>query len=224
MAASGLLVAMHDAAPELEADFDLWYREEQFPRMLAVPGVLSAQWYRATAGEPRYLALYDLADPKVLGQSEYTPPVAEVSGAVPLGRRIHQGCTNLVEALYEHLLTLPAPEPTDLARARALMLMGLEVESQHEEEFRDWYATEHLPALSGTPGVIRARRYRLVAELSAQDRRPTRYLALYDLERREVVGGEEWARRAGTPWTSRMRRLWTTRRRIDYDRVLSNTR
>ena len=61
--AVALFVAIGDVAPAHEAEFNRWYDEEHLPLLASVPGVLRARRFRASAGTPRYLALYDLADP-----------------------------------------------------------------------------------------------------------------------------------------------------------------
>lgn len=49
-----------ETAPEHDADLNAWYETEHLAALAAVPGVLAARRYRATAGSPRYLALYEL--------------------------------------------------------------------------------------------------------------------------------------------------------------------
>ncbi|MDR3538779.1 MAG: hypothetical protein P4L71_19950 [Acetobacteraceae bacterium] len=64
--AGGLLVASMNVDPAAEADFTAWYDTEHLPQLAAVPGVLCARRYRATApSERRYAALYHLAEPAV---------------------------------------------------------------------------------------------------------------------------------------------------------------
>lgn len=67
-----------------------------------------------------------------------------------------------------------------------------------EDDFNDWYASEHLPGLAAVPGTIRAMRY------VCDDATP-KYYAAYDLETRETFGSEPWLRVRGTEWSSRVR-------------------
>lgn len=89
---------------------------------------------------------------------------------------------------------LPAP-----AEARGLLLNIMDIDRAHEDEFNDWYDTEHLPRLASVEGVIAARRFR------SEDHRP-RYLATYHLTKLDVVLGAPWKEAALTPWTARIRR------------------
>ena len=64
--AGALLINAMNVAPEHEADFNAWYDEEHIAALGAVPGVLSACRFRATAGGPKYVALYHLTGPEVV--------------------------------------------------------------------------------------------------------------------------------------------------------------
>ena len=63
---TGLLMVWTDIDPEFEAEFNRWYDEEHIPRLLEIPGFLSAGRYVAIKGAPKYLAMYELEDHNVL--------------------------------------------------------------------------------------------------------------------------------------------------------------
>jgi hypothetical protein len=60
--ANALFLACGDVPAAHEEEFNRWYDIEHLPLLLQVPGVLGARRFRASAGSPRYVALYDLAD------------------------------------------------------------------------------------------------------------------------------------------------------------------
>lgn len=223
MAGKALLLPMMDIDPEFEEAFNRWYDERYLLLLRTMPGFLSGRRYRAIEGQPKYLAAYELADLSALESPEYVHTRAWDAHAAPEDRAMFARMRNLTRGVYEHLLTLPDPEPTDLSAARALLLVGLEVPPEHDEEFNAWYNTEHLPLLAGVPGVIRARRYRLASGPAGSvgpKGDPTTYVALYDLERPEVQASAEWARRRETPWSARiLKRLVTRVRRNLYERI-----
>jgi len=64
-------VAIGDAPPEHEDEFNRWYDEEHIPLLSRVPGVLRARRFFDPNGKPRYVALYDLADAAVLQHPEW---------------------------------------------------------------------------------------------------------------------------------------------------------
>jgi hypothetical protein len=88
---------------------------------------------------------------------------------------------------------------------RGLLLAMMEPPSAIEEEFQDWYDTEHFPERAGCPGFLTAQRFICV------DGWP-RYLALYDLQDVQVLHGPDYAKFAGarySPWTHRIiSRVW----------------
>lgn len=85
------------------------------------------------------------------------------------------------------------------AGAGGLLLNLMDIDAAHEDEFSDWYDTEHLPRMAAVDGVILARRFRSDAD-------SPRYLASYHLRDPAVIAGEAWKMAASTPWTARMRR------------------
>lgn len=51
-------------------------------------------------------------------------------------------------------------------------------EASRDEEFNRWYTHTHLPDLSNTKGLVRARRFRNLRGLQG----PSQYLAIYEFE------------------------------------------
>ncbi len=88
---------------------------------------------------------------------------------------------------------------------RGLLLAMMEPPPAMEEEFQDWYDTEHFPERASCEGFLTAHRFVCI------DGWP-RYLALYDLADTDVLRGPAYARIAGercSPWTRRIvSRVW----------------
>lgn len=83
---------------------------------------------------------------------------------------------------------------------RALLLVLADPPPPLEEEFNDWYDTEHLPERAAVPGIATARRYRGLGDGPA-------YAALYDLDRLSVLDSAEYRAVSGanfSPWTRRV--------------------
>lgn len=91
--------------------------------------------------------------------------------------------------------TLPSPET-----AGGTILVSMNVDPAHEDEFNEWYDTEHIPHFNRLPGVIAARRFR--AELGQP-----RYIALYHVETTDIYATPGWMAANETPWILRMRRF-----------------
>lgn len=91
-----------------------------------------------------------------------------------------------------------APVPAD---APFLYLVRMDVDPAHEDEFNDWYTTDHVAHLGRVPGVHSARRYR--ATNAGPDLR--RYLAVYHLDCPSVRQTARWQAAAHTDWSVRIR-------------------
>ena len=84
--------------------------------------------------------------------------------------------------------------------AVGLLFATMEPPANIEEEFQDWYDTEHFPERQSCPGFLTANRFVCV------DGWP-RYLAMYDLEDVEVLRGEGYhkiAHERYSAWTHRI--------------------
>jgi len=83
--APALFLACGDVPARHEAEFNRWYDEEHVPLLRRVEGVLAARRFRARAGTPRYIALYDLADEGVPESPGWRDAIA-----TPWSRRIDE--------------------------------------------------------------------------------------------------------------------------------------
>jgi len=196
---TGLLMVWTDIDAGHEAEFNRWYDEEHLPRLLLVPGFLSAGRYAALKGGPRYLAIYELEDHNVLRSAAYLDavkyqPSPERSrvGTSRIGR-------NFLRNAYRQIF--PAhTSPAEQTRGPAPVLqMGrIDVPAAVDEEFNDWYNTVYIPNYLKVPGCIDARRY------VAVEGQP-KYLTLYEFEHARVSESEAWLKaRESNPWTRRI--------------------
>ncbi|MBI3964965.1 MAG: hypothetical protein HY329_04950 [Chloroflexi bacterium] len=94
-----LLVAMLVPRPDREEEFNAWYDTEHLPALKSIPGFLSARRFRALEGEPRYLALYDVADYSVFGGEAY-----KTKRESPWADRIRSQLASRVRNVYERIL------------------------------------------------------------------------------------------------------------------------
>jgi hypothetical protein len=88
------------------------------------------------------------------------------------------------------------------ARSPGLLAAWLKVPASADEEFNDWYNTEHLAQISGNSGFKNGRRYRsLESEW---------YLALYDLESADACLHPSFQGVIAnpTPWSRRIAKLY----------------
>ena len=98
------------------------------------------------------------------------------------------------------------------ADSRGLLMNIMSVGPAHEEEFNEWYDSEHMPRLSAVDGALSCRRFKAI------NGDPT-YAAIYHLRDRSICQGAAWFAAASTPWGARMRRLTFGNRRMTFQRI-----
>lgn len=83
---------------------------------------------------------------------------------------------------------------------KGILLVTMEPPAAIEEEFNDWYDTEHIPERAAISGFESALRFVCIEGWP-------RYLALYDLAYPGVLDGEEYARVSGANFSAWTRRI-----------------
>jgi len=175
--------------PEDEADLNRWYDEEHLAEQLACPGVLSARRFVAIAGEPKYLATYDLESPAVLESPEYRR-IAESPTAWTT--HIHSYATIGKHNVYREITPASLEPKPGGPTGSGLFIQMLDVDPEHEDELNEWSNTEHLPDRLSLPGFLRARRF--VATVG-----DPKYLVIYDLESPDALSTPEYKEMQGSP-------------------------
>jgi hypothetical protein len=133
-----------------------------------------------------------IADPPhwlVLADHEADQPPPEFAGS-----RLTRG----LEQIFPGRRTSPS-------NAGGVILVSMDIDAGREEEFNDWYNTEHIPRLSSIPGVLAARRFRALSAAAPA------YVALYHVEDAGIYATRTWVAANETPWMLRMRRFQRNR-------------
>ncbi|HEX2174007.1 MAG TPA: hypothetical protein VHL09_16355 [Dehalococcoidia bacterium] len=193
--APGLLLAALDVPEEFDAEFNRIYDQEHVPQLLALPGFLNGRRFQAVEGKPRFQALYDLASPEA-----FAPPIYEQQGRLKneWNEKVRPKIHTREVGVFRQILADPLGRNELPTGAGGVLLVGLSVAPEHEEEFHAWYNTEHIPFLAKVPGVLRARRF---APVDGSNK----YLAVYDLANPDVPLTQEWNAARNTPWSARQR-------------------
>lgn len=90
------------------------------------------------------------------------------------------------------------------ANAGGVILVSMDVDAEREDEFNDWYNTEHIPLFLKVPSVISARRFHALSGKPA-------YVALYHVDHTAVYSTPTWMAANTTPWILRLRRFQRNR-------------
>ena len=193
--------------PDWEDEFNRWYDDEHIPNLRSVPGYFSARRYVAVEGDPKYMAIYEIASLDAFRSPEHDR-LANTAWTERM--RPHFKGRGLV--FYEQVF----PQEGLIQGAAwgrsegALLTVRLDVAPDKEQDFNDWYDQEHLAALAAVPGVIAVRRFRAV------EGGGPKYMAVYHLTEPAVCSSGAWSKAADTPWSARVRPSFTTRWRTLY--------
>ena len=190
--AKGALIAAMNFTNVAEDEFHDWYDLEHVPERERVPGFRICRRWISVEDPKVSLATYDLDAVEVLDSPAYKAIGGENLSV--WSKRI----TGKVQMLLrsEGVQILPGDQlpPPD---AGGLLLNAINIASELEAEFNEWYDKEHIPALAAVPGVLAARRFR--------SRAGTRkYVALYHLTSPAVVETAEWKQARQSDWTTRL--------------------
>src|SRR5262249_28857856 len=144
-----------------------------------VKGFLTGQRYQAVDGNPKYAAIYELADENVM-KSDGFLKVRE--NPTPWPRRMVPLFGNTQRGVFRKIVSYDERPPKD---AEFVLTVRRNTPPEHEEDFTAWYNEDHLPALVGVPGVYCARRYLAVEG-------DPRFLAVYEMRDGGIPKTPEW--------------------------------
>jgi hypothetical protein len=206
--ANTVYVVTVDPEPEWEDEMNRWYNEEHVPNLLKVPGYVGATRYVAIEGSPKYMNFYQIES-----LDAFRSPERQQAVNTPWSDKVRPHLKSQL-AIYEQIF----PDEGVLQGASwgpgtvypgGLLVNRMDVSSEGEQDFNDWYNQEHLNALSQVEGNIASRRFR------ALEGSP-RYMAIYELTEPAVQASAAWAKAVDTPWTARVRPNMQTRWRTVY--------
>ena len=164
-----------------DEEFNAWYDTQHLPQLLGLPGVLDAARYVAVKGGPKYLAAYELESvDAVLGSAWQNRPIP------PWDRRMSPTVIgeNLTRILGEQIFPSSVEQP-ERGMAPALQIVRMSIPEEIDADWNAWYNDEYIPGYRTVPGVIYARRYRVVDG-------DVRYTTVYEFEHERVPDSAEW--------------------------------
>jgi len=199
---NGIFLVYTDVDPHVEDEFNAWYNTEHLPELLSLPGFLDAARYVAYKGTPKYLAVYELASADALKSAEFQKWRANPS---PWSRRISPTVIgkNVTRAIGQQIFPASVEMP-ERGMAPALQIGRMSVPESTDREWNEWYNGEYVPGYRKVPGVIYARRFRVVEG-------ETGYTTVYEFEHEKVSETPTWnaQRESSSPRSGRMREVMT---------------
>jgi hypothetical protein len=195
-----LLVYTDLIDPKYDEDFNAWYDQVHLPQLLSLPGFLDAARYVAVKGGPHYLAAYELESVDALQTPEYKNRSRSDWEERASPRVIGKNFARLVgEQIFPS-----GVEQLDRGMAPVLQIGRMSVPEDIDQEWNDWYNEEYIPGYRKVPGVLYARRYRIVDG-------DVRYTTVYEFENEGVPDSPEWnyQRDNSSPRSGQMRDAMT---------------
>jgi hypothetical protein len=183
-----------------DEEFNTWYDTRHLPQLRAIPGILDAGRYVAVKGGPKYLAVYELDSADVIRSDAFVnrPKTAWDERMSP--RVIGKNCTRVLgEQIFPDGLENP-----DREMAAVLQIGRMSVPDTVDAAWNAWYNGEYIPGYRTVPGVIYARRYRVLEGEVA-------YTTVYEFESEAVPESAAWnhQREHSSPRSSAMRDAMT---------------
>ncbi|HJO82006.1 MAG TPA: DUF4286 family protein [SAR202 cluster bacterium] len=182
---TGLLMVWTEVPAELEEEYNRWYNEEHVAERLSVPGILNAARYEVVTTGPKHLAMYELESSEVLDSEAYRKLKDEPSD---WSRRMSPDVIGTVYIRNVYRMIHPenlSDEAVQDGMAPALQIGRMDIPSECEDEWNDWYDNVYVPNYEKVPGVIRGRRY-VAVEGQPQ------YLTVYEFEHEGASSTPEW--------------------------------
>lgn len=197
---TGIFLVYTDVDSKHEEEFNDWYNTEHLPELLAVPGILAAARYEAVKGGPKYLAAYEIESTEVLQTSAF-----KNRPRTPWGERMSPTVigSNLTRVVGQQIFPDQVEMP-DRRMAPCLQIGRMSVPESVDAEWNAWYSGEYVPGYRKVPGVICARRYRVLDGA-------TGYATVYEFENDKVSESDAWheQRQNSSPNSERMRQAMT---------------
>lgn len=176
MTADHVLVTYADVQQEAWIAFRAWHERDHFPRLLECPGFISGSGFESIGGEPMFLTIFELESPDAISTSR----AREALRWHPWGRLLRGWHRRVYRRIFQEA---GEDGETDSA-APFLLTVRVDIVATDELQFNRWYNDVHIPEVLGCPGFLRAARWE---SLEGEPR----FLALYDLDRADVLSTPE---------------------------------
>lgn len=164
-----------------EEEFNAWYNTRHLPQLTAIPGILDAARYIAVKGGPRYLAVYELESADVIHSDAFVNRPRTEWDEQMSPRVIGKHFTSVLgDQIFPEALENP-----DRQMASVLQIGRMSVPDTVDAAWNAWYNGEYIPGYRSVPGVVYARRYRVLEG-------EVRYTTVYEFETEAVPESDAW--------------------------------
>ncbi|MCK4783580.1 MAG: hypothetical protein KAV87_07515 [Desulfobacteraceae bacterium] len=174
--------------PQKEDDFNRWYSAEHEHMLLKVPGVIWA-YKGVNLGErgQKYFYLYVHENMDVQKSDQY-----KAASQTDWAKEIRPFLRDFEAMNYK--VIVPGPIPTHYRKSNIIRTVQVNVDRDHEEDFNNWYNTEHIPLLKEVSGVS------VIWRTTNLGEKGQKYLTVYFQENMDVQQREDYKKASQTAW------------------------
>ena len=186
---TALLLVFVDIDAERDADFNAWYNDEHVGDLLSFPGFLNAARYQALKGGPRYLASYELESVDALKSAEYLNfrrNPSQWTQRISISTKGRNYSRIVCTQIYP---TENDSHGLGRGMAPAIQVGRMDVPTEIEAKYNEYYDTVRTPANLELPGCISVRRYHAVEGAP-------KYTTVYEFEHENVPESIAWKERS----------------------------
>lgn len=144
---SAAMLLSFDIAPEAIDEHDRWHTHEHLPERLGIPGFLRGTRWVATAGEPRYMVIYEVQDLQTLASEAY---LARLNHPSPWTQRMMPFYRGMSRGLCSVLGS------TGFGQGGTAALIRFGIDDTDGGRLQRWLLDDLLPAVPGTAGLASA--------------------------------------------------------------------
>jgi hypothetical protein len=141
---SAAMLLSFDIAPEALDEHDRWHTHEHLPERLGIPGFLRGTRWVATAGEPRYMVIYEVQDLQTLASEAY---LARLNNPSPWTQRMMPFYRGMSRGLCSVLYS------TGFGQGGTAALIRFGIDDKDGERLQGWLLDELLPTVPSSAGL-----------------------------------------------------------------------
>lgn len=154
----GVILALSNVKPEVEADFNEWYEQEAIPLRLALPGFVAAQRYHAVGGHFSYMAVYRCESIQAVFSDTYRQHMIAPSA---WRQRVRKGFRNLQWSVCRETWSVGSGLGGGAVIVQCSPVKG------REQEARRYLAEQLAPRLMNQGGIVRMALWEADSEMTA---------------------------------------------------------
>lgn len=193
----GVLVELLNLPQGSSQEWSDWYDHTYLKARAQIPGVVAARRGSGVVGSVQNIVVYDLSDFLIPYGADWVDVDRTMAVQSPVPSGLTEPLAAIDSLVYRQIFSADAgdyhPEVTEILHGAFF-----EVESRDQDEFNDWYNSEHIEFIKTVEGYLNCRRFQAYEK-------PSKFVALYDVV---SLANSEVKDAAGpnfSPWAVRVR-------------------